>query len=45
MQFIEPFVDVQEHLVREVYANIAHIVKGTKVTKVRNLKMKFDQKT
>lgn len=42
MQFIDPLVDVQEHIVREFYANTNHIFEGTKVTKVRNLKMKFD---
>lgn len=37
--------DANEHLVKEFYANAAHIKKGTKVTKVRNLTMKFDGKT
>ncbi|XP_070052809.1 uncharacterized protein [Nicotiana tomentosiformis] len=31
-----------EYLVKEFYANVAHIKKGTKVTKVRNLKIQFD---
>lgn len=38
-------VDIKEHLIREFYANTEHIVKGTKVTKVRNLKFKFYQRT
>lgn len=38
-------MDAKEHLVREFYANVAHIKKGTKVTKVRNLKVRFDQTT
>lgn len=38
-------MDVKEHLVRKFYANTTQIAKGTKVTKVRNLKAKFDQRT
>ena len=38
-------MDAKEYLVREFYANVAHIKKGTKVTKVRNLKVRFDQLT
>lgn len=38
----EPLVDVQERLVHEFYANTAH---QTKVTNVKNLKVKFDKKT
>jgi len=34
--------DANEYLVKEFYANVAHIKKGTKVTKVRNLKIRFD---
>lgn len=45
MKFIEELVEVKEHLFREVYANTTHIVKGTKVTKVLNRKVKFDQCT
>lgn len=43
MQFTKPLVDVTEHLIHEFYANTTHIVKGTKVTKEHNLKVKFDQ--
>lgn len=39
------YVDANEHLVKEFYTNVAHIKKGTKVTKVRNLKVLFDGKT
>jgi len=38
-------VDANEHLVKEFYTNVAHIKKGTKVTKVRNLNVLFDGKT
>lgn len=38
-------VDVKEHLVWDFYANTMHIVKGTNVTKVFNLKVKFYQRT
>lgn len=43
MQFIEELVDVKEYLVRDFYANIVHIIKGTMVTNVFNLMVKFDQ--
>ncbi|XP_075074633.1 uncharacterized protein LOC142162210 [Nicotiana tabacum] len=36
------FSDAKEYLVREFYANVVHIKKGTKV---RNLKVRFDQHT
>ncbi|XP_070041105.1 uncharacterized protein [Nicotiana tomentosiformis] len=45
MWFAKSVVDAKEYLVREFYANVAHIKKGTKVIKVRNLKMRFDQST
>lgn len=45
MQFTEELVDVKKHLIREFYAITMHIVKGTKVTKVRKLNVKFDQRT
>jgi len=38
MWFTQSVVDAKEHLVREFYANRAHIKKGTKVTKLCNLK-------
>lgn len=34
-----------EHLVKELYTNAAHIKKGTKVTKVQNLTAMFNGKT
>ena len=40
--FTHSVIDANKHLVREFYANVAHIKKGTKVTKVRNLKVRFD---
>lgn len=43
--FIGYVEDANEHLVKEFYTNVAHIKKGTTVTKVRNLKVKFDGKT
>nr|XP_016453907.1 PREDICTED: uncharacterized protein LOC107778209 [Nicotiana tabacum] len=45
IQFTEKLLDIKEHLVRKFYTNTKHIVKGTKVTKVSNLKIKFDQHT
>lgn len=45
MQFTEKLVDVKEHLVLEFLETTTHIVKGTKITNVRNLKVKFDQHT
>jgi len=45
MWFTQSVVDAKEYLVREFYANVAHIKKGTKVTKVRNLKVQFNQIT
>lgn len=45
MWFTQSVVDAKEYLVRELYANVAHIKKGTKVTKVRNLKVRFDKAT
>jgi len=45
MWFNERVEDAKEYLVREFYADVSLIKKGTKVTKVRNLKMKFDQHT
>ncbi|XP_070031854.1 uncharacterized protein [Nicotiana tomentosiformis] len=45
MWFTQSVVDSKEYLVREFYANVAHIKNGTKVTKVRNLKVRFDQIT
>ncbi|XP_070035226.1 uncharacterized protein [Nicotiana tomentosiformis] len=45
MWFNQSVMDANEDLVREFYANVAHIKKGTKVTKVRNLKVRFDQNT
>ncbi|XP_070050243.1 uncharacterized protein [Nicotiana tomentosiformis] len=41
----ESVVDAKDYLVREFYANVVHIKKGTKVTKARNLKVRFDQAT
>ncbi|XP_075089086.1 uncharacterized protein LOC142170718 [Nicotiana tabacum] len=43
--FLDECVDANEHLVKEFYTNFAHIKKGSKVTKVRNLKVLFDGKT
>ena len=40
--FTHSVIDANEHLVRVFYANVAQIKKGTKVTKVRNLKVCFD---
>lgn len=37
-------VVVKEHLVQEFYTDTTHIVKGTNVTNVCNLKVKFDQR-
>ncbi|XP_070047406.1 uncharacterized protein [Nicotiana tomentosiformis] len=45
MWFTQSVVDAKEYLVREFYANVAHIKRGTKVTKVRNLNVRFDQHT
>lgn len=45
MWFTQSVMDAKEYLVREFYTNVAHIKKGTKVTKVRNLKVQFDQHT
>lgn len=43
--FIGNVEDENEHLVKEFYTNVSHIKKGTTVTKVQNLKVKFDGKT
>lgn len=43
--FMDDCVDANEHLVKEFYCNVAHIKKGSKVTKVRNLKVLFDGKS
>nr|XP_009777000.1 PREDICTED: uncharacterized protein LOC104226668 [Nicotiana sylvestris] len=40
--FTNNIIDANEYLVKEFYANIAHIRQGTKVTKVWNLKICFD---
>ena len=40
--FLSNCVDANEHLSIEFYTNATHIKKGTKVTKVRNLKVLFD---
>lgn len=45
MLFTERVIYAKEHLVCEFYANISYIRKGTKVTKVCNLKVRFDQHT
>nr|XP_033509162.1 uncharacterized protein LOC117274062 isoform X1 [Nicotiana tomentosiformis] len=45
MRFTQSVINANEHLVLEFYANVAHIKKGTKITKVRNLKSKFDPST
>ena len=45
MWFTQTVMDGKEYLVREFYDNVAHIKKGTKVTKVNNLKVRFDQHT
>lgn len=37
--------DTNEYLIREFYASVAHINKGMKVTKICNLKVRFDQHT
>lgn len=42
---MKKLVDVNEHLVREFYANTAHVIKGTKATKVHNFKVISDQHT
>lgn len=42
--FLRNCVDANEYLVKEFYTNAAHIKKGTKVTKVRNLKVLFEGK-
>nr|XP_009777419.1 PREDICTED: uncharacterized protein LOC104226991 [Nicotiana sylvestris] len=43
--FLGHMEDANEHLVKEFYTNVAHIKKGTTLTKVQNLKVKFDGKT
>ncbi|XP_070046528.1 uncharacterized protein [Nicotiana tomentosiformis] len=43
--FTSKVPDANEYLVKEFYANVAHIKKGTTVTKVRNLKIRFDGDT
>ena len=40
--FTNTILDANEYLVKEFYANVAHIKKGTKVTKMQNLKIRFD---
>ncbi|XP_070002605.1 uncharacterized protein [Nicotiana sylvestris] len=40
--FNQSVIDANEHLVKEFYVNVAHLNKGTKIIKVRNLKFKFD---
>ncbi|XP_070003339.1 uncharacterized protein [Nicotiana sylvestris] len=38
-------IDANEHLVKEFYCDVSHIKKGSKVTKVQNLKVLFDGKS
>lgn len=42
--FKDNCVKANEHMVKEFYSNVAHILKGTKVTKVRNKNVVFTGK-
>nr|XP_009615097.1 uncharacterized protein LOC104107887 [Nicotiana tomentosiformis]XP_033514991.1 uncharacterized protein LOC104107887 [Nicotiana tomentosiformis]XP_033514992.1 uncharacterized protein LOC104107887 [Nicotiana tomentosiformis]XP_033514993.1 uncharacterized protein LOC104107887 [Nicotiana tomentosiformis] len=43
--FTSKLLEANDYLVKEFYANVAPIKKGTHVTKVRNKKIQFDGKT